>query len=92
MQHVSHKALYNHTKSWFLRAFEASDLPEAEKALAARASLHWLWHTFGTRAIESGARIELVKWHLRYESLATTAGCTRPQLTRLQVEMEKALG
>ncbi len=63
-----------------------------DKLDASKASLHWLRHTCGTRALERNVPLEVVQRQLGHADPRTTMRYAKPQLERLQVEMEKGFG
>ena len=89
---VSYSALYLSVKSWLGKAIWASDLSVQEKLDASKASLHWLGHTCGTRALERNVPLEVVQRQLGHADPRTTMRYAKPQLERLQAEMEKGFG
>ena len=89
---VSYSALYRSTKTWFGKAIWASDLSIQNKLDASKASLHWLRHTCGTRALDRGVSIETVQRQLGHSDARTTMRYAKPQLDRVQAEMERGFG
>ncbi|ASM79216.1 integrase (plasmid) [Vitreoscilla filiformis] len=89
---ICYATLYQTMKRWVRQAIEASALPEAERAVALRASPHWLRHTCGTRALERRAPLEVVQRQLGHADPRTTMRYARTQLERLQNEMESVFG
>lgn len=89
---IGYQALYQTLKRWVSRAISASDLPRAEREDARRASPHWLRHTFGTRALERHAPLEVVQRQLGHADPRTTMRYAKAQLERLQAEMDQAFG
>ena len=89
---VSYSALYRSLKSWLHKAVWASNLMTREKLDLGRASLHWLRHTCGTRALERSVPLEVVQRQLGHADPRTTMRYAKPQLERLQAEMEKGFG
>ena len=69
-----------------------ADLTIQEKLDLGKASLHWLRHTCGTRALERNVPLEVVQRQLGHADPRTTMRYARPQLERLQTEMEKGFG
>ncbi|MEO9150485.1 MAG: site-specific integrase [Burkholderiaceae bacterium] len=49
-------------------------------------------HTCGTRALDRGVSIETVQRQLGHSDARTTMRYTKPQLDRVQAEMEKGFG
>ncbi len=64
----------------------------AQRQTARKASVHWLRHTCGTRALERGAPLEVVQAQLGHADPRTTMRYAKAQLQRLQDGMEKAFG
>jgi integrase len=89
---IGYQALYQTLKRWVREAILASDLPRAEREEALRASPHWLRHTFGTRALERQAPLEVVQRQLGHADPRTTMRYAKAQLERLQAEMDSAFG
>ena len=89
---VSYSALYRSLKSWLHKAIWASDLTTQEVLDLGRASLHWLRHTCGTRALERNVPLDVVQRQLGHADPRTTMRYAKPQLERLQAEMEKGFG
>jgi integrase len=56
------------------RALRASHLAPEERAQAARATQHWLRHTFATRFAEAGGAEDVLMAELGHSSRNTTAG------------------
>jgi integrase len=68
-----------------------SALPYAESANIAKASTHWLRHTFGTRAIARGVPLDVIQAQMGHASIQTTTAIYgRAPLKRRSNEMEKA--
>jgi site-specific recombinase XerD len=91
-QGIGYQALYQTMKRWIAQCLRASELPRAERADALRASPHWLRHTFGTRALERHAPLEVVQRQLGHADPRTTMRYAKAQLERLQTEMDQAFG
>jgi integrase len=79
-------------KRWVRQAIAGSDLPGPERAIALRASPHWLRHTFGTRALERKAPLEVVQRQLGHADPRTTMRYAHAQLERLQQVLDQAFG
>jgi len=92
MAPIGYQALYQTTKRWLGLALQASDLPRAVRDDALRASPHWLRHTFGTRALERKAPLEVVQRQLGHADPRTTMRYAKAQLERLQSEMDQVFG
>jgi site-specific recombinase XerD len=91
-QAIGYQALYQTMKRWIGQCLRASDLPRGEREDALRASPHWLRHTFGTRALERQAPLEVVQRQLGHADPRTTMRYAKAQLERLQSEMDQAFG
>jgi site-specific recombinase XerD len=91
-QAIGYQALYQTMKRWMGQCLRASDLPRGEREDALRASPHWLRHTFGTRALERQAPLEVVQRQLGHADPRTTMRYAKAQLERLQSEMDQAFG
>lgn len=89
---IGYQALYQTMKRWVRQAIAGSDLSGPERAIAQRASPHWLRHTFGTRALERKAPLEVVQRQLGHADPRTTMRYAHAQLERLQLELEQAFG
>lgn len=89
---LSYHSLYATMRSWVRRALRHADLPEDARRTAARASVHWLRHTFGTRAIERGLPQDVVQRQLGHADPRTTSRYVRTQTERLLDEVDKAFG
>ena len=89
---IGYQALYQTLKRWIVRALHASDLTAQERDDALHASPHWLRHTFGTRALERKAPLEVVQRQLGHADPRTTMRYAKAQLERLQAEMDQAFG
>jgi site-specific recombinase XerD len=92
MEPIGYQALYKTMKVWIAKAIRGSQLSLAEREEALRASPHWLRHTFGTRALERKAPLEVVQRQLGHADPRTTMRYAKAQLERLQVEMDRVFG
>ncbi|WP_239062015.1 tyrosine-type recombinase/integrase [Ideonella livida] len=92
LEPIGYQALYQTMKRWVREAILGSDLPRLEREDALRASPHWLRHTFGTRALERQAPLEVVQRQLGHADPRTTMRYAKAQLERLQAEMDAAFG
>ena len=90
MSAPGYQALYKSTKGWFRQAIRAAELPMAEKVRLFRASLHWLRHTCGTRAVERGVPLPVIQEQLRHADPRTTMRYAKTQLERLLDGMGEA--
>ena len=89
---VSYRPLYESTKAWFTRAIQASDLTGAARSTAYKASLHWLRHTCGTRALERGAPLAMVQEQLGHADPRMTMRYSKTQLDQLLDGMDAVFG
>lgn len=88
---VGYQALYEHVKSWLGKAVAASDLPNKERTRLAKASTHWLRHTFGTRAIAREVPLDVIQAQMGHASIQTTTAIYgRAPLRRRAFELNKA--
>lgn len=92
MEPVTYVSLYQSTKRWFAKSISASSLSLSERMEAYRASLHWLRHTCGTRALERGAPLQLVQGQLGHADPRTTMRYAKTQLEQLMDGMDKVFG
>ena len=77
----------------FVRAaIDASDLPIDDKAIARRASVHWLRHTYGTRAAEAEISSDILQENFGHADPRTTSLYYRAQIERRQLAMQKVFG
>ena len=90
MAPVGYRALYDSMRSWFRRAIVASSLEPAEKDVALRASLHWLRHTCGTRALERGVELADLQAQFGHADPRTTMRYSKKQLRGRQGAFGKA--
>jgi site-specific recombinase XerD len=91
-QGLGYQSLYESVRAWLRRALRWAALSEAQRQAAQKASVHWLRHTCGTRALERGAPLEVVQAQLGHADPRTTMRYAKAQLQRLQDGMEKAFG
>jgi len=87
---VGYRALYDSMKSWVRRAIVASSLTASEKDVARRASLHWLRHTCGTRALERGVEVPDLQGQFGHADPRTTMRYSKKQLQQRQGAFGKA--
>lgn len=93
MAGVGYQAIYESVRSWVTRFVRASDLPMGERMRVARASMHWLRHTFGTRSIARGVPLDVIQAQMGHANIDTTASIYgRAPLQRRSQELEKAFG
>ncbi len=89
---IGYQTLYSTMKRWIQRCVDSSSLPESEKRIARLASPHWLRHTFGTRALERKAPLEVIQRQLGHADPRTTMRYAKAQLERMQTEMDAVFG
>ena len=87
---VTYQALYKSTKTWFMAAINNSDLTQLERQSLRAASLHWLRHTCGTRALERDVPLHVVQAQLRHKDPRTTMRYAKAQIEAVVTQMEKA--
>lgn len=87
---VGYRALYESTKAWFRKAIMASELTGIERSTAYKASLHWLRHTCGTRALERGVPLAMVQEQLGHKDPRQTMKYAKTQLEALLDGMDSA--
>ena len=69
----------------------ASSLPVKERLKLARASTHWLRHTFGTRSIARGVPLDVIQAQMGHASIQTTTSIYgRAPIQRRADELAKA--
>jgi integrase len=86
---VSYLAIYLGFKSFVRRGLEAWDATEPEKRQALKATLHWLRHTYATRAAEAGLPEDVLMAELGHASRDTTARYYTAQADRQHREVER---
>lgn len=89
---IGYQSLYETVRAWLRQALRWAPLSDAQRQAARKASVHWLRHTCGTRALERGAPLEVVQAQLGHADPRTTMRYAKAQLQRLQDGMEKAFG
>jgi site-specific recombinase XerD len=90
---VGYQALYESVRAWVSKFVAASDLPSVERLKLARASMHWLRHSFGTRSIARGVPLDVIQAQMGHASMDTTASIYgRAPLQRRSDELGKAFG
>ncbi|WP_298235278.1 tyrosine-type recombinase/integrase [uncultured Azohydromonas sp.] len=89
---IGYQSLYETVRAWLRQALRWAELSDAQRQTARKASVHWLRHTCGTRALERGAPLEVVQAQLGHADPRTTMRYAKAQLQRLQDGMEKAFG
>jgi integrase len=96
---ISRSALYKELKAFFAFAATAreEDVAAGRTARAdaghfAKASTHWLRHTFGREAVRREVPLDVLGANMRHASLATTSLYARAGKQRLASELTKAFG
>lgn len=90
---VGYQAIYESVRAWVSKFVAASDLPMGERLKLAKASMHWLRHTFGTRSIARGVPLDVIQAQMGHSSMDTTASIYgRAPLQRRSEELGKAFG
>ena len=90
---IGYQALYEHVRGWFRKAIANSGLPSTERAKLARASTHWLRHTFGTRAVAREVPLDVIQAQMGHASITTTTAIYgRAPIKRRVDELGKAFG
>ncbi|MCZ8256950.1 MAG: site-specific integrase [Polaromonas sp.] len=87
---IAYQALYKSTKTWFQAAINNTDLTQGERQSLKAASLHWLRHTCGTRALERNVPLHVVQSQLRHKDPRTTMRYSRAQIEAVVGHMETA--
>jgi integrase len=87
---VGYRTLYDSMRSWVRRAIVSSSLPPVERDVALRASLHWLRHTCGTRALERDMQLPELQAQFGHTDPRTTMRYSKVQLRRRQAAVSKA--
>lgn len=91
MTPIGYQALYEHVKNWLAKAVIRSNLPERERSRIAKASTHWLRHTFGTRAVAREVPMDVIQAQLGHVTIQTTMSIYgRAPIKRRTQELEKA--
>lgn len=90
---IGYQALYEHVRGWFRKAIAHSGLPSSERAKLAKASTHWLRHTFGTRAVAREVPLDVIQAQMGHASIQTTTAIYgRAPIKRRVDELGKAFG
>jgi site-specific recombinase XerD len=88
---IGYQALYETVRGWISRAVSASRLPTNERLRLAKASTHWLRHTFGTRAIARDVPVDVIQAQMGHASIQTTMSIYgRAPMKRRADELTKA--
>ncbi len=85
----TYSAVHQSFRSFVLRAVRTSALPMAERDRLAKATQHWLRHTFATRWAEADGPMDVLQAELGHASPTTTAGYYTAQQRRRQREVER---
>lgn len=89
-QPLSYPAAHQSFAGFVQAAIARSTLPLNERLRASKGTLHWLRHTYATRAVESGVPPDVVQAELGHESVETTANYYQAQERRRWLEIERA--
>ena len=90
---IGYQALYEHVRAWFRKAIANSGLPSTERTKLARASTHWLRHTFGTRAVAREVPLDVIQAQMGHASIQTTTAIYgRAPIKRRVDELGKEFG
>lgn len=93
MKPIGYQALYETVRSWVSKAISGSKLPTNERLKLAKASTHWLRHTFGTRAVSRGVPLDVIQAQMGHASIDTTMSIYgRAPIKRRAEELQKAFG
>jgi site-specific recombinase XerD len=87
---IGYQALYKTLKAWLSKAVRHSRLQGPERDDALRASPHWLRHTFGTRALEREAPLDVVQGQMGHADPRTTMRYAKAQLARRLESLDRA--
>ena len=92
-QPIGYQALYEHVRGWLSKGVNSSDLPLKERNRLAKASTHWLRHTFGTKAVALGVPADVIQAQMGHASIQTTLNIYgKAPLKRQADELGKAFG
>ena len=88
------RGLYRRLKRVFVAAANAlqGEGRARDAAHLARASTHWLRHTFGSEAVAAGVPLDVVRENLGHASLATTSIYLHPTVARRMRELARMAG
>lgn len=90
---VGYQALYESVRAWVSKFVAGSNLSTGEQRKLAKASMHWLRHTFGTRSIARGVPLDVIQAQMGHASIDTTMSIYgRAPLRRRSDELGKAFG
>lgn len=93
LDHVGYQAMYENVKLWLGKAISNAAISDHERDKIRGASVHWLRHTFGTRAVARGVPLDVVQGQMGHTSPTTTANLyARAPLRRRAEELQKAFG
>lgn len=88
---IGYQALYEHVTNWLRKAIHQSALPHTERIKLARASTHWLRHTYGTRAVARDVPLDVLQAQMGHASFEMTASLySKTPMDRRFTEVEKA--
>lgn len=93
MQPIGYQALYEHVRGWFTKAAKSSILSADEQAVLSGASVHWLRHTFGSRAMAREVPVDAIQMQMGHSNVQTTVGLYgKSPLKQRVAAIEKAFG
>lgn len=87
---LTYAAFYEAFKDFVLGAVKASTLDAQERAIAMKASTHWMRHTAAVRLDERGADAAVIKDHLGHANLETTMTYLKTQEHHRRVQISEA--
>ncbi len=88
-QPIGYQTLYESVRRWVHKAVEACAADDAERQRYSQASVHWLRHTFGTKAVAYGVPLDVVQAQMGHASINTTMGYSRAPVSRRLDELGK---
>jgi integrase len=91
-QPLGYTPFYQPVKRGLKNAIQFSELTAIEKHTALKASLHWLRHTFGTRAKERGVSDNVLMAQFGHADLRPTAKFRRRSVSRSRTNWGGRLG
>jgi len=89
---IGYSALYASLKKFFRSVSSDKDTPPSLYQELQQGSTHWLRHTFGTRALERGAPLDVIQRQLGHADPRTTMRYSKAQIDRLTESLEGVFG